>query len=270
MIIPKISVCIATKNSEKTIESCLKSVRNLADEIIILDCNSIDETLNICQNYSAIIYKHNFKGFAELKNTLIKKAGNNWILILDSDEEVSPELQKEIIDNLQKNENVVAYYITILNYMFGKKTHNSILKPRLAKRDAIKFGGKYVHERIQIKDEYVKKTCRLRNPILHHAYSDVSEYFTKFQQYTSLESLKFMDEGKNLSLLKSVIIGLGMFAYLLFWKRGILDGYRGLFFASMSFQYQLVIHAKVQDLKRLTKENPKGWREIWIERHCQR
>lgn len=270
MIIPKISVCIATKNSENTIESCLKSVKDFANEIVVIDCDSTDNTVKICQNYGAVIYKYNFIGFAELKRNSIEKASNNWVLILDSDEEVSPELQDEIIDSLQKNENIVAYYITILNYMFGKKTHNSISKPRLARKDALKIARKYAHGNIQVKDEYVKKTRRLRNPILHYAYLDVSDYLIKFQQYTSLKALTFMDEGKNPSLFKTVIKGLAMIAYLLFWKRGILDGYGGLFFSSMSFQYELVSHAKFQDLRKLTKENPKRWREIWIERHCQR
>lgn len=271
MEIPKISVCICTKNSQGTLESCLRSVKGLADEIVVLDCNSKDRTCNICQRYGARIYQHNFIGFADLKSTVIAKANNDWVLILDADEEVSPELQKEILESLRRSREAAAYYIPIKNYLFGKKMHISPpLKPQLARKEALTFARKYIHERLQVREEFAQKTRRLRNPILHHTYEDVSDYLTKFRQYTSLEALKIVDEGKNPSFLKTVLRGLAYVAYLLFWKRGLLDGYRGLFFASMAFQYHLVVHAKVQDLRRLIKENLKGWRDIWIDRECQR
>jgi len=271
MTIPKISVCIPTKNSERTIELCLKSVKNWVNEIVVLDCKSTDKTLNICQGYGAYIYHHDFKDFVSLRQTLIKKANNNWILFLDSDEEVSPQLQKEILTTLKKNNGIVAYYIPIKNYMFGESIHMSPKpKPRLARKDVIDFSRKYVHPGLCIKEEWVNKTRKLRNPILHHTYLDVSDYLAKFRQYTSLEALKLVDEGKKPNLLKTVLIGLAKIVYLLFCKRGVMDGYRGLFFASMTFQYDLVVYAKVQDLRRLIREHPKEWRDVWIERECQR
>jgi hypothetical protein len=202
---------------------------------------------------------------------VISKAKNEWVLILDADEEVSPELRKEILENLQNDQETVAYYIPCKNYMFRKKMHISPNpRPQLAKKGVLEFGREYVHEKIKVRDEFTKKTRRLRNPIIHHTYQNVSDYLTKFQQYTSLEALRLMDECKNPSLLKMVLIGLTKAAYLLFWKRGVLDGYRGLFFASMTFQYHLATYAKVKELKNLARKYPKEWRTIWIERECQR
>lgn len=265
-----ISVCITTKNSVDTIEECLQSVVEWVDEIVVLDCNSTDGTLDICEKYGATIYQHEFKGFTRLKQKAINKVKNEWVLILDADEIVSEALRKEIGMKLGKN-SAFAYYIPFKTQMFGKWMHiTPEPKPRLAKKRALLFKGTYVHEGIAIKKEFHNKTEKLSSPIYHYTYEDVSDYMKKFDQYTSLEALRKVEDGRAPSFFWFLIKGCLVFLYHLFYQYGLLDGWQGVFFAFMSFQYQIVTYDKIKELKKLGKERPKDWKEIWMEEKCQR
>jgi glycosyltransferase involved in cell wall biosynthesis len=193
----KISVCIPAKNSGRTIESCLSSAKEIADEIVVMDCRSTDSTVEICRKYDAKIFEHDFRGFGELYRALYQNASYEWVLVLDSDEELSEALRKEILQCVNEDRDTIAYEVQIRNYMFGRLTHISLWLPRLRKKEAIQQGGNRLEPEISVKAEFANKTRRLKNPIVHHTYESTSMYIAKFQQYTSLKALKFVESGRD-------------------------------------------------------------------------
>ncbi len=114
----KITVTIITKNEAHNIERCLKSVK-WADEIIVADSCSTDETVDICRDYGCIVYTPEWEGFGKTKQFCVDQASNNWILSIDADEVVSPELKK-IICSIDLNEDISGYYIKRDSFYLGK------------------------------------------------------------------------------------------------------------------------------------------------------
>ena len=264
-----LSVCVTTKNVDETIGRCLESVSGWVEEIVVLDSNSQDDTLAICERYGASIYQHEFRGFADLKRSAIDKAQNEWVLLLDADEEVSEPLRSEIQEVLQ-SPNAVAFEIPLNTYMFGGRVRTSQTKTCLFKRDVIEFKQDYIHEKMSVPDQYQNQVSVMSNSINHYTYNRVSEHVRKFDQYTALEALRYVDSGEIPSYPRFLAKAAGVCLYFLFVNRAILDGYRGVLFAMMSLQYQLVIHAKIKDIGRLKLENPNDWKDIWLKEECQR
>jgi len=264
-----ISVCVTTKNVEDTIDRCLQSVSGWAAEIVVIDSDSQDRTIDICESFDAKIYQHEFSGFSDLYRTAISKAENEWVLILDADEEVSDPLQQEIIEEL-KSPTSIAYSIPLKTNMFDDWVRTSQSKTCLGKRDCIEFRQEYVHSKMTVSEEYEGQVGALSSPIHHYTYDRVSDYLNKFDQYTSLEALRHFESEHTPNYLKFIAKAFAVAFYHLFINRAILDGYRGVLFATMSFQYQIVSHAKIRDIKRLKDEKPDNWKQYWIEEECKR
>ena len=218
-----ISVCILTKNSEKTIEKTLNSCKTFS-EVILLDTGSSDLTLSIARNYPNVsVYKRPFSGFGELRNHLATLASNDWILALDSDEEVSPELIEEFT-SLSLDSRFV-YSIPRKNFLNKKWIRGCGWWPdrvkRLYNRKKTKFNHAMVHESLE-----ESKTILLKHPLFHTPYRSTEEFLAKMQHYSSLFAEQY--KGKRKSSFKKAL-GHGFFAffksYLL--KRGFLDGKEG-------------------------------------------
>ncbi len=118
-LMEKITVAIITKNEERNIRDCLESVK-WADEIVVVDNGSTDHTLSICKEYGARIFQEEWKGYSGQKNSAIEKAGNEWVLNLDADERVSPELRQEMQKCLEENQGVDGYWIPRKNFFLGR------------------------------------------------------------------------------------------------------------------------------------------------------
>lgn len=267
--IEPLSVCVTTRNVVDTIDTCLDSISELADEIVVLDSDSNDGTLEICRSYDADIYQYEFEGFADMFRTAISKASNDWVLLLDADEEVSSELKTEIERKLA-NPDSVAFEIPLKTQMFGDWVRTSQTKTCLARKDVIEFRQDYIHPQMSVLSEYEDQISTMTHPINHYTYDRVSEYIEKFDQYTSLEAIRHVDSGSRPSYLRFFTKAVGVCFYHLFVNRAILDGYRGILFGLLSFQYQMVTHAKIKDIDRLQKEEPDEWRDIWITEECGR
>lgn len=264
-----LSVCITTKNVVDTIEMSLESASEIADEIVIIDCGSDDGTLDICKKYNTVIYEHDFSGFADLFRDAISKAQNDWVFLLDADEEISKDLRDEIELKLT-SPGKVAFDIPIRNHMFGDWVRTSTTKTSLAKRNTIEFRKKYIHPNISVREGFEDKVGTMSHPINHYSYNRVSDYIEKFNQYTALEAIKHVDSNEIPRYPTFFGKGIAVFLYHLLINRSIFDGYRGILFASQSFQYKLVTHAKIKDLQRLKEQEPDEWRAIWLEEECSR
>ena len=224
----KLSIVIITKNEEKFIFDALKSAV-FADEVVILDSGSEDQTCNIAKKIGARVEQQSWLGFGAQKNKAVELADNDWVFVLDADERITPELRDEIISTL-KNPQFDGYRIARLNNFFGKYIKTCGLYPdysiRLFNKNKGKFNDVAVHESVQING----RVLSLKNHMIHLAYENIDEFKVKQKRYASLSH-------KKRNRLKALISPVWTFFKLYFIKLGFLDGWRGFTIAKLYAQY---------------------------------
>ena len=224
----KLSIVIITKNEEKFIFDALKSAV-FADEVVILDSGSEDQTCNIAKKIGARVEQQAWLGFGAQKNKAVELADNDWVFVLDADERITPELRDEIISTL-KNPQFDGYRIARLNNFFGKYIKTCGLYPdysiRLFNKNKGKFNDVAVHESVQING----RVLSLKNHMIHLAYENIDEFKVKQKRYASLSH-------KKRNRLKALISPVWTFFKLYFIKLGFLDGWRGFTIAKLYAQY---------------------------------
>ncbi|MBI3282687.1 glycosyltransferase family 2 protein, partial [Candidatus Curtissbacteria bacterium] len=196
----KLSVVISAYNEEKMIEGCLESVKGLANEIIFIDNTSLDNTVKIAKKYTDKIYtrENDPVNLNINKNFGFSKATGDWIISLDADERLTPQLAREI-KKATIDKNVNGYDIPRKNIIFGKWIKHSIWWPdynlRLFRRGRGKFAAKHVHEKLSV----VGKVGKLENPMVHYNYQTVSQFINKLNKtYTESETENFLSSGKSI------------------------------------------------------------------------
>ena len=223
-----LSVVIIAKNEEKLIGDAIKSAE-FADEILILDSDSTDDTCKIAKQLGARVENQDWLGFGPQKNRAVDLAANDWVFVLDSDERISSKLQSEIIAILN-NPLCDGYLVARLNNFFGKDIRTCGLYPdysvRLFNRTKGKFNNVPVHESVQIDG----KVNKLKNHMIHLAYDNVDEFVAKQKRYSELSQNK-----KN--IFKALISPCWTFIKLYILKRGFMDGWHGLIIAKIYSQY---------------------------------
>jgi len=183
-----LSVSIIGHNEGYCLDRCLSSIKN-ADEIIYVDCESSDDSVEVAKKYTTKIYRReNNPNFNVNKSFGFSKATNEWLLYIDPDEVVSAGLWEEIKKVINLNSKFDGYYIPRRNHYFGKWLKRGAQYPdyqlRLFKRKKGKFNCLHVHEKIKLNG----KAGRLKNPILHYPYETISQYIKKFDYYTSFQA----------------------------------------------------------------------------------
>jgi len=224
-----LSVVIITLNEETKIRDCLESVK-WADEIIIVDGYSQDKTVEVAREYTPKIHQREFTGFGEQKNFALAKARGDWILSIDADERVTPELQEEIRRTLD-NPKACGYYIPRKSYFAKRWIKHCGWWPdyvlRLFRRDCGRFSDRLVHEAVKVDGP----TRKLDNPLEHHPFSSVSDFIKKIDEYTAPGAQAMIAEGKNCSCWSALSHSTLAFVKTYFLKMGILDGWMGLVIA---------------------------------------
>ena len=224
----KLSIVIITKNEEKFIFDALKSAV-FADEVLILDSGSEDQTCNIAKEIGARVEQQAWLGFGAQKNKAVELADNDWVFVLDADERITPELRDEIISTL-KNPQFNGYRIARLNNFFGKNIRHCGLYPdysiRLFNRQKGKFNDVPVHESVQIQGN----TDKLKNHMLHLAFDTVEEFSNKQKKYAELSQ-------KDKNLIKAFISPIWTFLKIYIIRLGFVEGWRGFIIAKVYAQY---------------------------------
>lgn len=224
----KLSIVIITKNEEKFIFDALKSAV-FADEVVILDSGSEDQTCNIAKKIGARVEQQAWLGFGAQKNKAVELADNDWVFVLDADERITPELRDEIISTL-KNPQFDGYRIARLNNFFGKNIRHCGLYPdysiRLFNRQKGKFNDVPVHESVQIQGN----TDKLKNHMLHLAFDTVEEFSNKQKKYAELSQ-------KDKNLIKAFISPIWTFLKIYIIRLGFVEGWRGFIIAKVYAQY---------------------------------
>lgn len=244
----KLTVIVPTYNEEDNIEDCLRSVL-WADEIIVVDSFSTDRTVEIASKYAHRILQHEYINSATQKNWAIPQATNEWVMIVDADERVTPELKEEILKELE-NPKFDGYYIGRKNYFLGFPLNHGGFGPkddrniRLFRKSVSRYEEKEVHADVIVRG----KVGSLKNPLVHYSYRSLRDYFRKFERYTDWAALDIVKEGKKPNLFNLVLRPIGDFIKFYFLKLGFLDGLPGLIMALLSSYYVVVKYVKAWEI----------------------
>jgi len=223
---PKLSLLTITKNAQETLEKTLSSAADLVNEIIIIDDYSTDKTLEIAKKYQAKIFLHYEKDYGRQKRYGLKKCQNQWVLVLDSDEFLTPALQKEIylIFKTKKIEKYAGFFIPFQNHFLGKPINyggEDYKMLRLFKRDCVKINSALVHEKFEIKKG---KIGDLKNKIFHYSYRSLCQMFKKFTDYALREARQKFEKNEKITLKKLFLYGPHMFYARFIKDHGYKDG----------------------------------------------
>ncbi|MGL5797484.1 MAG: glycosyltransferase family 2 protein [Cetobacterium sp.] len=245
----KISVAMITFNEEKILRKTLNSVKNLADEIVIVDSGSTDSTKEIAEEFGAKFYNESWKGYGPQRNSAIQKCSGDWILNIDADEEISEELFQKINDIVKgSTSSKEVFKINRLSVCFGKKLkHGGWGKSyaiRLFKKDAGKFNDNNVHE------EFVtnKEIFKIKENIFHHSYLTMDDYFVRFNRYTTEGAKDYYKKGKQVSIFDIFINPVYKFLRMYIFRLGFLDGVEGFVISSTSSLYSMIKYFKLREM----------------------
>jgi len=227
---PSVSVAIIARNEAHAIAACLRSVA-WANEIVVLDSGSTDDTVAICRALGATVESTDWPGFGPQKNRAIERCSGDWILSLDADEQVSGELRAEIERAIAASGDDVGFRMPRLSSYLGRPMRHSGWWPdhvtRLFRRGQARFSDDPVHERLIVNGP----VGTLRHPLIHEAFVDLEEVLDKINRYSSAGAVRMHTAGRRASL--SSALGHSAWAFLrtYFLRAGFLDGREGFMLA---------------------------------------
>jgi glycosyltransferase involved in cell wall biosynthesis len=243
----KISVIIITRNEEENIEPALKSVE-WADEIIVVDSGSEDKTIDITKKYTNRIYKKEWQGFVEQKKYALGLASYEWVLSIDADERVSPELKEEIMK--KQPENFDGFNVRRRNYFFNREITtcgwDKDYQLRLFKKSKVDLKERLVHEGFEV----YGKVGKLENVIIHNTFSSLHNYFRKVNDYTTLQAEEMYKAKKKVTAL--MIWGHTFSAFFRYYisLKGFRDGMHGLIISFINSVSTLLTYTKIWERQR--------------------
>jgi glycosyltransferase involved in cell wall biosynthesis len=225
-----LSVALITKNEEDRLPKTLEAVKDLADEIVVVDSGSTDRTVEVARSFGAKVFTEEWKGYARQRQSALKKCRGKWILFLDADEVLSEELKWEI-KRVLKNPTAEGYLIKRKTVYLGKVLNHiwdNDWVLRLVKRDANPRWVGRVHEKLLLEGRVEKIP---KGVIYHYTYRNLWEHFEKALLYARLSAEEYHRRGKRATLFKLVGAPLWAFFKIYLLKRGFLEGIRGLLIA---------------------------------------
>lgn len=245
----KISAIIITYNEEKNISRCIESIREIVDEIIIVDSFSTDKTEEISRRYNVKFIKREFKGYSDQKNYAMTQAENDLILSLDADEAVSNKLKDRLEEEVLESP-YDAYYINRLTNYCGKWIKHSGWYPdkklRLYNRKACKWNSNKVHENIEFPKNI--KTKKLKGNILHYSFSNISEHIKQIDKFSQIKAEELKENGEKTNLFIMVFKPVLKFFINYFLKLGFMDGFYGYIVCRNSAFAYFLRYAKLKSL----------------------
>jgi glycosyltransferase involved in cell wall biosynthesis len=245
-----LSVIVITKNEERNIRPCLDSVK-WANEVVVVDSGSTDNTVTIAKEFTSKVYVRTWKGFSAAKNFALQQATEEWVLWLDADERVTPELQNEIQTVLAADQqDIAAYSMPRQANFLGSWIHHCGWYPgsvvRLFRRTSGTFSDTKVHEHLEVKGSI----GALHSDLLHYTDPDLFHYFEKYNRYTTLAAEELTAHGKRFHLAKLIFNPIWIFVKMYILRLGFLDGIPGLILCICSANYVFTKYAKLWELSK--------------------
>lgn len=240
----KICAIILTKDEEKNIADCLKTLQ-WCDDAIVIDDYSSDRTRELAKKYGARVFvRHLGSNFSNQRNFGLEKANAEWILYVDSDERVSDVLEGEIMQRIFTLNNYHGYYVKRRDFMWGKKLEfgetANVRLVRLARKGSGIWKGT-VHERWDVKG----KIGQLHNPLLHYPHQTVKEFLEEINMYTDIRASELYKQSYGTYGVAILSYPLGKFLVNYLFKRGFLDGIQGLLVAILISFHSFLVRSKL-------------------------
>ena len=244
---PKLSVTVITKNEAADLGAALASVR-WADEIVVVDSESTDATVSIAREFTDRVVVRPWTGYVEQKNVAASLASHDWILSLDADERVTPDLAADIRREMASPAHA-AYRMARVTWHLGRWIRSTDWYPddqlRLYDRTRAKWTGRYVHEAVTVEGSI----GRLHGELQHFAYRDISDHLETIDRYTTYSARQMHESGRRVGWLQ--LAGHPPLAFLRNYilRGGIRDGLPGLIVSSMNAHYVFLKFAKLRELQ---------------------
>jgi glycosyltransferase involved in cell wall biosynthesis len=229
-----LSVVIVTKNEEKVIGRCIDSIKDIADEILVIDSGSEDKTVEIAEEKGARVIKRKWPGYPKQVQYGIDTAKNDFVLVLDADEEVSKDLKISIIENVKNPLDFSCFSLKRKTFYLGKFLEHTWYpewRIRLFKKDKVRYEG-YLHETVLCDG----KIGNLSGDLYHYSFKSLKHQFLKAIEYADTASKELFEKGKKASFKHLLLNPLWSFIKNFIINRGFLDGKRG-FIASVYMSF---------------------------------
>ena len=249
-----VSVVVITKNEEENIAECLKSAQG-ADEVIVLDDNSTDKTVEVAKRYTDKVFSRKMDIEGKHRNYAYSLARNDWALSLDADERMSPEIIAELEELFKTGpEPHKAYTIPIKTYIGKRWIKHAGWYPapkvRLFERRSFKYEEAEVHPRV-----FIDGTCgHLKGDIVHYSYRDFHDFFQSLNNQTTLEARKWFKERRKINFIKMYRKGASRFLKAYVQKGGFKDGFLGFIVSWAGAAYQFMSYVKYWEMLQNEKE----------------
>ncbi len=246
----KISFCIITYNEEKNIKELIENIKDVSDEIVIVDRFSQDNTCEIAKSLGAVVYRRKWVDYTTQKNRALELAKNEWVFFMDADERLSEELKDEIKKLKDTETDCDGFLIKRKANYLGRWINHSGWYPdkrvRLFKKGKGKFYGKYIHEGLN----FSGKSCELKGDLYHYAYESILEHVDKTKKYAMLSAKRMIEEGKDFSMVKLFFSPILRFIKHYFFRLGFLDGIRGFLIAFLSAYYVFLKYSFLWEINK--------------------
>lgn len=246
-VAPSLTVVIVAKNESRNITECVASA-SFANEVLVLDSGSSDDTAALATKAGARVVRTDWPGYGPQVARGFKLAATDWVLSLDADERISPELRAEVLAAIRSSQ-FDGYRIPRLSEFCGQFIHHSGWRPdhtlRLGKRGLSGFTDHFLHAHMTIEGS----VGELKNDLIHFSYPDVHDVLEKLDRYSSGHARDMHAAGKSSSVGKAVMHGLFAFVRTYVLRRGFLDGSRGLMLAIYNAEYTYYKYIKLVFLK---------------------
>ena len=238
----KISAVLITYNEEEKVRRALRSLESVADEIVVVDSYSSDGTVETCRHYTDRVLLKSWEGYCQQKQFATDQASHDWILSLDGDEMLSPQLAQESLEWKGQGSSRKGYYLPRKTFFMGRWIEHTTWYPdwqlRLFEKTSGRWEGGRVHESVRV----TGPTGRFKGQIYHHTYASFSEYLEQLERFSSLAAQDYFDGGKRADWTHLLMHPPVIFLKNYLFRRGFLDGIPGLavsFLAAVSslFKY---------------------------------
>jgi glycosyltransferase involved in cell wall biosynthesis len=251
---PAVSATIITHNESANIARAIRSL-SCADEIVVIDSNSDDDTCEVASSLGARVIRNPFEGFAAQKNFASAQAQHDWILSLDADEELNSDAQNAILKWKQSTPSAAGYRFARRAHYLGRWILHSGWYPdfklRLFDRRQGEWKGAFVHESVAAKGPVET----MSGEILHYTCNSLEEHVQRIEFYTDLASKEMFDRDERVSFARRALAPPWIFINTYLMKLGVLDGHQGYLIAKMAAHYVERKYAKLQDLQSSAHAN---------------
>lgn len=246
----RLSVVVITRNEQINILDCLRSV-DFADEIVVVDSGSSDQTADVARQCGAkVVVTQDWPGFGSQKNRALDLATGDWVLSMDADERVTPELRQEILEVISKADAVSCYRLPRSSWFCGRFIRYSGWTPdyvdRLFKRGFARFSDDLVHEKLV----HDGKSMPLKNALLHYSHRSFSDVLIKIDRYSTASAQQALVSGRRSTVLGAVGHGVWAFVRTYVFKAGFLDGGHGIALAIANAEGSYYRHIKLWQLRQ--------------------